>query len=106
MQGSLFSENAYESAPATLARAEDPVESKLAAAQVAPTVGEKQAWTAECVRQSPGRTAMELARLYCPDDPRRIGRRLGECVKRGLVKHGEARPCSITKKRAMTWLPV
>lgn len=106
-QRELFAFNIYgDSAPSPLARGSDPVESHLAAEGIAESIGQLQAWAVECVTQSPGKTAMELARIYCGDDPRRIGRRLGECVKRGLIAKGSSRECSITKRVAATWLPV
>ena len=105
-QKSLFQTDAYgDTKPAPLARDADPVESKIAAAQIQESLGDLQAWAAECVKKSPGKTAMELAQLYCITDPRKIGRRLGECEKLGLVKRGEARECSITRRMAATWQP-
>jgi hypothetical protein len=92
--------------PHTLARAGDPETSKQAAAEIAPLVNELQQWAAECVKKSPGKTQRELAAIYCPDEPRRIGRRLSECAKLGLVRRGEKRKCSRSGKNAETWWPV
>ena len=105
-QRSLFATGAYgHQEPAPLARSEDPIESKLAASQIEETVADLQAWAVQCVKDHPGKTAMELSVLYEQTDSRKIGRRLGECEKLGLIRRGESRECSITKRRAATWVP-
>jgi len=88
------------------ARSTDPITSALAAEQIDDVVAELQAWAAACVRQTPGRTQRELGVLYCPTDPRRIGRRLAEIEKLGLVRRGDVRPCTISGRSAETWFPV
>jgi hypothetical protein len=90
----------------TLARATDPETSHEAARTVAAAVGELQEWAAACVRQSPGLTQRELGALYCPTDPRKIGRRLAECERLGMVRRGVARVCSVSGRRAETWWPI
>lgn len=91
--------------PKELARRTDPETSHQAAAAIAAAVPELCEWAAACVRESPGLTQRELGAKYCPDDLRKIGRRLGEAADRGLVRRGETRACSITGKKAQTWWP-
>ncbi len=91
--------------PKALARAGHPETSQLAAAAVADSVAAVQRWAAGCVAESPGKTARELAELYCPTDPRRIGRRLPECVEAGTVLRGTPRTCAVSGKKAATWFP-
>jgi len=56
----------------------------------------------EAVVETPGRTAREIEN--------RIGlkahKRLPELRQFGLVANGPSRICSITGRRAMTWLPI
>lgn len=89
-----------------LARGSDPQTSHLAAASISEALPNLQRWAVECVTATPGKTAMELARLHCPMDPRRIGRRLNECEALGTLRRGAKRPCDITKRQAETWWPV
>ena len=89
--------------PKTLARAGDPETSRLAAESVADAVASVQRWAARCVKKSPGKTSRELAELYCPTDPRKIGRRLAECEKLGTVVRGKVRKCKVSGKKAATW---
>lgn len=89
--------------PKTLARTGDPDTSKRAASEVSDAVAAIQRWAADCVRKSPGLTARELAELYCPTDPRKIGRRLPECCDLGTVVRGESRTCKVSGKKATTW---
>lgn len=88
-----------------LARRNDPLTSKIAGHEIVPSVADLHKWAAECVERSPGLTQRELGVKYCPDDLRRIGRRLNECEKLGLVRRGQTRACSISKRRADTWWP-
>ena len=88
-----------------LYRRGNPETSREAAESAVPTLGERQRWAAECVRQRPGLTARELAAVYCPDDPKRIDRRLGECEKLRTVRRGDPRTCSRSGRRAATWYP-
>lgn len=91
--------------PNPLARRGDPETSKQAGREIIPAINALRAWAAECVRVAPGKTQRELGAEFCPDDPRRIGRRLNECEEIGLVRRGPARKCSISGKRAATWWP-
>jgi hypothetical protein len=104
-QQSLFDEP-EDDAPNALARSSDPATSQDAGVAIAPYVADLQVWTGDCVRKSPGLTARELAQIYCPTDPRKLGRRLAECERLGLVRRGEARACSVSGRHAETWLPV
>lgn len=107
MKAALFDNDARSPVvePKELARATDPATSHQAAAEIAPALGELQEWAAACVRESPGLTQRELGARYCPEDLRKIGRRLAECDTLGLVRRGEARACSITGRKAQTWWP-
>lgn len=90
----------------TLARRTDPETSKAAARQLTLfELRDLRKWAADCVRKSPGLTQRELGDQYCPSDLRKIGRRLAECEKKGLVRRGPARKCSITGRSAETWYP-
>lgn len=104
---SLFPDfDTTEPDPRHLARASDPETSHEAAQAIVASVGELQRWAAECVAKSPGKTARELAAIYCPQDPKRIDRRLGECEKLGMVRRGEVRKCNRSGRSAATWWPV
>ena len=91
--------------PRTLARRTDPETSRQAADEIAGAVAALQWWAVVCVRMSPGKTQRELGAIYCPDDLRKIGRRLGEAAKKGLLRRGPVRKCSITGRNAETWYP-
>jgi hypothetical protein len=104
MQGRLFDTTSPDMTP--LFRATDPETSRLAAAEIADHLPELHAWALDCVRESPGLTQRELGAKYCPEDLRKIGRRLGELVRRGLLREGDARSCSITGRAAGTYWPV
>lgn len=86
-----------------LARGTDPQESHDAAAEIAPRLGELQADVRELVRIYPGRTVSELSMIDHDRDPRRIGRRMVELERLGLIHRGEARICKVTGYRAATW---
>lgn len=90
--------------PKALSRSTHPATSKIAAAQIAPSVGDLQKWATDCVTANPRLTAMELAQIYCPTDPRKIGRRLNECSALGMIARGEVRKCAVTGRSATTWV--
>jgi hypothetical protein len=89
-----------------LARATDPPTSQLAAEEIVPNLAALHRWAAECVAQRPGRTQRELGAEFCPLDLRKIGRRLNELAKAGVLKRGPVRKCSISGRPAETWYPV
>lgn len=89
--------------PTALARPDHPSTSHDAAEDIAEALPSLHAWAVACVTAMPGATARELAARYCPTDPRRIGRRLKECVRDGLLRTGEVRACRVSGKRALTW---
>ncbi len=63
----------------------------------------------DLVREFPGRTAVELARLsHLPAESQRheASRRLPELRDRGLVRNGKVVVCSESCTRQMTWWPV
>lgn len=88
-----------------LARTTDPATSHDGAGSIVNLRAKMQRWAARCVRESPGKTVSELAQIYCPDDPRRINRRLTECDRAGTVVRGEPRRCGVTGRRAAVWYP-
>lgn len=110
-QLSLFSDDtpAYVVNAKSLARAEHPSTSHEAAAIIVDSLGELHRWTVECVTLSPGLTAKELAMKYCPpEDERKIGRRLPEVERLGLIRRGAIRRCTASRSHAnaCTWFPI
>lgn len=95
--------------PRTLARRTDPEPSHEAAswAVTSGTVNRLQQHAIVLVQAFPGRTATELAQAseWCNGDPRIVNRRLSEVEKRGKVRRGEPRTCSVTGRKAATWWP-
>lgn len=88
-----------------LARTEDPGTSRAAAAQVAPTLNDRQRFALDAIRRHPGRTVSELEEIVgCRS--RVIGRRTAELEVKGLIRRGEDRRCRVTGYRADTWHPV
>ena len=59
------------------------------------------------VHEFPFRTSQELALKVNPEvlDSETIHKRLPELRKRGLVKNGGHRRCTVTRKLAQTWAP-
>jgi hypothetical protein len=91
--------------PRPLARKADPETSKAAGRAAGKRLTRLHRWAVRCVAETPGLTQRELGAKHCPDDPRRIGRRLAECDRLGLLVRGPARKCSVSGKRAETWWP-
>jgi len=89
-----------------LARTTDPLTSKLSAAAIRAELKELHAWTVACVERTPGLTQRELGDMHCPGDLRKIGRRLNELEKLGLLWRGVKRRDAITGRQAETWWPV
>lgn len=96
----------FDTEPIRLARTTDPETSKLAAVEAAESAAELQQWAADCVAESPGCTQRELGMRYCSTDPRKIGRRLNECDRRGMVRRGPKRACKVSGRQAETWWPI
>jgi hypothetical protein len=88
-----------------VARKTDPWTSHAAGAQIRDHLPALQQWVVECVTATPGLTQRELGAKHCPDDLRRIGRRLNECVKADLIAVGGTRKCSISGRSAQTYVP-
>ncbi len=88
-----------------LARPSHPATSHAAAKAIGPCVRGLMQWAAQCVNESNGLTQRELGAKYCPDDPRRIGRRLAGAERAGLVKRGVERKCTISGRVAQTYWP-
>ena len=89
----------------TLARADDPEPSKVAARSATNRLGKQQARTLNTVAAMPGSTAWELAvgnvtlrYLY--------NLRLPELVMNGVVRRGAPRACRITGTEQTTWWPI
>ena len=88
-----------------LHRRGDPDTSAEAARDIVENLAELHRWTVACVRSAPGLTQRELGAKFCPTDPRKIGRRLNECEKAGLVRRGPPRTCTVSGRQAETWFP-
>ena len=88
-----------------LARRGDPETSKLGAKDAASRLGKLQAFTLSAVTRHPGLTSSELTKKLALSDPRQINRRLPELEREGLIIRADARPCSVTKRKAHTWRP-
>ena len=93
-------------APETLARTTDPSTSKEAAEEVAKRLTDARRYAYEAVVAQPGCTANELANQADDLDTRRIGRRLNELEKAGVVRRGPVRRCRISGRKGATWEPV
>lgn len=92
--------------PRRLARSEDPVESKLAAEEIATSLSALRRHAYELVREHPGLIARELSEIAGHADPRTLNRRLGEVEEMGLIRRGESRPCAVTGRHCATWFPL
>jgi len=90
--------------PKSLVRRGHPGPSGEAAKEMLAKLPETRKRALEAVRKWPNRTVKELADLAGDDDNRRIGRRLGELEKTGLVKRCPARVCTKSGRRAATWV--
>lgn len=90
-----------------IARANDPESSHCAGEEITASGRRQQqiAMTISVVRKHPGHTSMELSEItgVCRFV---LARRLPEAVTAGAVVKGIQRPCSVTGKLALTWLPV
>ncbi len=90
-----------------LARRTDPETSKWAAHAIVQSgsLANLQQRCVDLVTLYPGKTAAELSQAAGDRDPRKVNRRLAEVERKGLVIRGEPRPCTLTGRRAHTWLP-
>jgi predicted transcriptional regulator len=91
--------------PRRLARSTDPATSHEAARDIVLSLADKQQHALSYVRNHPGSTATELARVSDDPDSRAIGRRLKELEEKGIIHRGTPRPCRHTTKKAATWWP-
>lgn len=89
------------------ARDSDPHTSHLAAAEITASGlrHQQQDAAARAVRQHPGCTSHELA-VLTGLDRYALARRLPECITAGEVAKGEAKVCTVTGRKALTWHPV
>lgn len=92
--------------PHTLTRTTHPETSRLAAEEVVGSVALQVFVAVRCVMKSPGSTARELDKEYCPNGERQIGKRLDGAARDGLIKRGESRRCKVSGRLAQTWWPV
>ena len=88
-----------------LVRHGHPDTSREAAETFAPKQRQSQMRALGYVSENPGSTANELAKVAGDRDIRKIGRRLPELERFGLVRRGEPRPCKVTNRNASTWYP-
>ncbi len=75
------------------ARRTDPDQSHEGAAKARINFTEKRKWVYNCITATPGLTSNELAEIHCPGIERKIGRRLRECERLGLLREGSVRAC-------------
>lgn len=89
------------------ARGTDPDTSHQAAAEITASGlrHQQQEAAARAVRRHPGCTSHELAQLTGMDRYA-LARRLPECATAGEVAKGEAKLCTVSGRRAITWHPV
>jgi predicted transcriptional regulator len=90
----------------TLARADDPITSHLAAKELVEDpekLGKLYGEVLSLLRRNPDKTTNELAQLSGERDPRRIGRRLPELERHGFVIRSAIRRCAVTTKMATAW---
>ena len=90
----------------TMVRSTDPSTSKQSAKEFAGNVARIDAWAIECVTETPGKTQRELGEIHCPDDQRRVGRRMSYLAGLGLIRRGDARKCTISGRNSQTWWPI
>ena len=60
-------------------------------------------WVVQCVKKSPGKTPRELAAIFSNGDHKKFNRRLPEAEKKGLVRRGEFRKCSVSGYATEWW---
>lgn len=89
-----------------LVRSCHPETSREAAQHIQSKLRETQLRALKFVRESPGSTANELAVIANDRDNRKIGRRLPELERMGLIERGDPRPCEVTRRNATVWNPV
>jgi len=88
-----------------LRRNTDPLPSHLAASAIVPKLTTHELFARDRVAESPGLTARELDRRFKPNGDRVIGKRLLGCEKKGWVRRGKIRRCSISGRLSATWYP-
>lgn len=101
--------------PGPLAGKTDPETSHEAARKLIDScqLADAQRAALALVRQHPGRTCVDLAQVACAGDERgiefhrqRIGRRLSELERAGLIEHQGHATDPRTGRRAVRWWPV
>lgn len=86
-----------------VARRSDPATSQMAAKAIAKKLPGMQGWALRMVENYPRQTCNEIAAAIGLRDPRRIGRRLSELEKKGLVRCTGVRPCTVTGRPSQTY---
>lgn len=86
------------------ARNTDPISSHIAAEDIAMSglQAAQQALTATAVCNYPGLTSLELSEKSTLDRYI-LARRLSECERKGLVKRGDIKRCSVSGRPAVSW---
>ena len=90
-----------------ISRRTDPASSHAAAQEIEPT-GRRAAQceaVLETVKRHPRRTSLELSRLS-QLDRYTVSRRLPELERRGLIRRGLIRDCTVNGRPMLTWEPV
>ena len=90
-----------------IARRTDPPSSHAAAQEIERTGGRASQSEAvlETVTRHPRRTSLELSRLSRLDRYT-VSRRLPELERRGLIRRGPTRDCTVNGRPMLTWEPV
>jgi len=89
-----------------MARADHPKTSHEAAQYMQDKLRATQLYALRMVRENPEKTANELSQIANERDNRKIGRRLPELAKMGLIIRMEPRPCQVTGRNATVWKAV
>ena len=103
----LRKEKSVDRQPYPIARQTDPASSHTAAQEIERTgrrASQSEALL-EMVKRHPRRTALELSRLSRVDRYT-ISRRLPELERRGLIRRGLIRDCTVNGRPMLTWEPV
>jgi len=86
-----------------LSRRGHPNTSQEAAQYMQSKLRATQLYALRMVRENPGKTANELSVIANERDNRKIGRRLPELERMGLIIRKEPRPCEVTGRNATVW---
>ena len=91
---------------ARMARKTDPGESWAAAREMTSLLPGVQRWVMGCVNDHPGLTVLELAQAAGISETRKLGRRLPELERKGIIRRvSGGDPCRISGRAAARWFP-